>query len=80
MYTVTKVMTNDGQMFDTVKDAKHYLEKTYADCLCRLASKLVGIEKYQPMCEFLDANINEDLFVQVQEIKTEIAQGIEEEE
>ena len=27
MYQVTKVMTNDGQMFNTVTDAKHYLEK-----------------------------------------------------
>lgn len=80
MYKVTKVMTNDGQIFDTVKDAKHYLEKKYADCLCKLASKLLSIEKYQPMCEFLDANIDGDLFEQVKELKREITKGIENEE
>ncbi len=80
MYKVTKVMTNDGQVFDTVKDAKHYLEKKYADCLCKLASKLVAIDKYRPMCEFLDTHINEDLFVQVQDLKREIAPIIDEEE
>ena len=80
MYKVTKVMTNDGHMFDTVKDAKHYLEVKYADCLCKLASKLVAIDKYQEMCEFLDTHINKDLFVQVQEIKREIAPKINEEE
>ena len=78
MYKVTKVMTNDGHMFDTAKDAKHYLEVKYADCLCKLASKLVAIDKYQQMCEFLDTHINEDLFVQVQEIKREIAFKIDE--
>ena len=80
MYKVTKVMTNDGHMFDTTVDAKHYLEKRYADCLCKLASKLVAIDKYQEMCEFLDTHINGDLFVQVQEIKREIAPKIDEEE
>ena len=80
MYKVTKVMTNDGHMFDTVKDAKHYLEVKYADCLCKLASKLVAIDKYQEMCEFLDTHINKDLFVQVQEIKKEITPEINEED
>lgn len=80
MHKVTKIMTNDGHMFDTVKDAKHYLEVKYADCLCKLASKLVTIDKYQKMCEFLDTHINEDLFVQVQEIKREIAPQINKEE
>ena len=80
MYKVTKVMTNDGHMFDTVKDAKHYLDVKYADCLCKLASKLVAIDKYQEMCEFLDTHINKDLFVRVQEIKREIAPKINEEE
>lgn len=80
MYKVTKVMTNDGHMFDTVKDAKHYLEVKYAECFCKLASKLVAIDKYQEMCEFLDTHINKDLFVQVQEIKREIASKINEEE
>lgn len=80
MYKVTKVMTDDGQMFDTVKDAKHYLEKKYADCLCKLASQLVSIDKYQKMCEFLDTHINEDLFIQVQNLKSEIAPKIDEEE
>lgn len=80
MYKVTKVMTNDGEMFDTEKEAKHYLEARYADCLCKLASKLVSIEKYQPMCEFLDANIDTDLFERVKDLKKEIAKGIENEE
>lgn len=80
MYKVTKIITNDGHMFDTVKDAKHYLEVKYADYLCKLASKLVTIDKYQEMCEFLDTHINEDLFVQAQEIKREIASQINKEE
>lgn len=59
MFKVTKIMTDDGKMFDDFKKAKKYLEVEYGDKLCRMAHKLLSIEKYTPMCEFLDANLEE---------------------
>ena len=57
MHRVTKIVTNDGKMFDTKTDAKRYLDKKYTTLVFNFASRLLNITKYQEMKEFLDENI-----------------------
>ena len=74
MYEVVKVMTNDGHQFDSAKEAKEYLEKEYSDKMCRISAKLVSIEKYQEMKEYLDANL--EVFLDVITLKKELEDGV----
>lgn len=71
MKAVTKFITDDGCMFDTEKDARHHLEKEYANHLCGLAHKLIAIDKYQKMVNFLHEN--ENLLREMLEIKDELS-------
>lgn len=74
MYEVVKVMTNDGHLFDNAKEAKEYLEEEYTDKMCRISSKLVSIEKYQEMKEYLDENL--EVFLDVITLKKELEDGV----
>ena len=76
MYEVVKVMTNDGHLFDNSKEAKEYLEKEYTDLMCRISSKLVSIEKYQQMKEYLDSEGVLEQFEKALELKHELGKGV----
>ena len=76
MYEVIKIMTNDGHQFDTEKEDKDYLEKEYTDLLCRICSKLIAIEKYQQMKEYLNENGVLEEFEKAMELKREFGKGV----
>lgn len=65
MKIVTRVQTFDGATHDTSVIAQRYLDRLYADSLCELAHKLVHIEKYAKMCEWIDANLGAFEMLQV---------------
>lgn len=70
MKIVTRVQTFDGATHDTSVIAQRYLDRLYADSLCELAHKLVHIEKYAQMCEWIDTNL--DLFDVLKAIKQDM--------
>lgn len=70
MYQVTKIVTNDGKMFNTEKDAKRYLDKQYANLVCAIASQLVSLGKYQAIKQFLDEH--SELFEEMLALKREL--------
>jgi hypothetical protein len=57
MRRVTKVMTQDGKTHDTEKDAIRHAGAVYGRALTDLAHKAVRIDKYGPMCEWIEANL-----------------------
>lgn len=59
MKTVTKIQTRDGVLHDNEASAKRHANKVYADALSTLAAKLVKIEKYSPMMDFLDTRLDD---------------------
>ena len=71
MYKCTKIITNDGVMFDTEKEAKKHIEVKYTDMCCRVASKLCNLSKYQEVKKFLDDNI--ETFRELTELKDELS-------
>lgn len=75
MYQVIKIITNDGEMFDTEKEAKKHVERKYTDLVSRIAGKLIGFAKYQEVKEFLDDNI--ELFDEMSSLKNELLKGVE---
>lgn len=70
MQIVRKIMTDDGELFDTQKEAKKYLNKKYGEQLTSIAHKILKCEKYIQLCEFLDENL--DNFKEVIELKNEL--------
>ena len=74
MHQVIKVMTDDGTMFNTEKEARRYLDKTYTELLCNIASQLSNITKYQAMKVFLDEN--GVLFEKMIALKRELDEGV----
>lgn len=77
MYRVTKIVTNDGEMFDTEKEAKRYIERKYTQLVSRISSQLLNISKYQAMKDFLDNN--GESFREMLSLKDELLEGVEEE-
>jgi hypothetical protein len=69
MRWVEKVQTSDGQLHDHERRALDHAEKRYGDALTALAHRLVRVEKYTAMCDFLDANIAE--FVALEALKAD---------
>ena len=76
MYEVTKVITNDGKMFDTEKEAKAYVERKYTDLVSRLSCKLSNLSKYQEIKDFL--NDNSESFREMLSLKDEWLEGVKE--
>jgi hypothetical protein len=70
MKAVTRIQTFDGQLHETEYDAKNHVERIYGELLSSIAHKLVRIEKYTAMCDFVDANL--DLFTQLSAIKADL--------
>ena len=77
MYTVTKVMTNDGQMFDNERDARHHLENVYDGALSKLALLIRGNDNAISLKLIIDDNI--DVLKDIIALKSELDAGIEEE-
>lgn len=68
-----KIITDDGKIFDSYKDAKRYLDKKYGDKLTALANKLLMIDKYMPMIDFIDTNL--EMFEELLLLKSELSQN-----
>ena len=58
MKTETVYTTSDGQRHDTIDRAKRHADARYADAMCRLSHRLVAVEKYGRMTEFVDAHLD----------------------
>lgn len=70
MERITKLKTADGALHDTETDARKHAEARYANALLSLAHRLVRIEKYSAVTEFLDANL--DAFADLTALKRDI--------
>lgn len=57
MKIVSKYQTKDGALHETEDAARRHIENLYGDPLSRLAHKLVQIDKYSDMVEFLDEHL-----------------------
>lgn len=77
MYEVTKVITNDGKMFDTEKEARAYVERKYTDLVSRISSALSSLSKYQEVKIFLHEN--SESFREMLSLKDEWLEGVKEE-
>ena len=70
MKTVSKVMTFDGKLHDTQKDATRHVDAIYADKLSKIALKLVQIGKYAATGDYINDNLS--LFVELASIKADL--------
>jgi len=77
MYKIIKIVTDDGQEFEDIKVAMKSLEKDYGGKLTSVCHKLVSIEKYVDMCEFVNANLA--LFSELIALNAEINEGCKDE-
>ena len=69
---VTKILTDDGEMFDYYKDARRHLDQKYGRQLTAIAIKLLEITKYSQMFKFLDEHL--ELFEAAIRLKNELTQ------
>lgn len=70
MRRVVKWELSDGALFDDAHVAKRRAESRYGQALSRLAHKLVAVEKYTAMCEYLDNDLEE--FIALKALKADI--------
>lgn len=82
MRKVTKILTDDNRMFDTVKDAVKHLDREYGNRLTGVVHKILHITsevgKYIALCEFLDENLM--LFDELSALKSELRRNITDED
>ena len=76
MYKVTKIMTNDGKMFNYERDAKHYLENQYNGVISKLSLLIRGIENTTQIKLIIDDNI--EVLEKIISLKKEIEKGVKE--
>lgn len=62
--------TSDGVIHENVLKAERHAEARYANALLPLSSKLVDIQKYKAMAEFIDSHLED--FVKLAAIKADI--------
>ena len=53
-----QVQTYDGNLHDSVQDAKKYLDAKYADILLRIAREVIQL-KYSDAAGYLDGHLND---------------------
>lgn len=70
MYEVTKWVTEDGNEFDTMKEAGIHLNSEYCRKISSLGHQLVSIDKIEKMVWFIDENLS--LFAQLNMLNDEI--------
>lgn len=76
MYIITKFVLNNGQEFNTEKEAKKALDNLYGDALERFAHGLCKCNgKYSQILAYLDNNIA--LMQNIVELKQEYNNGLE---
>lgn len=76
MYKVTKIMTDDGKMFNTENEAKHHIENNYNGAISELALLIRGTENATKLKLIIDDNI--DLLDRIVRLKEEMTEGIKE--
>lgn len=59
MERVTRFQTADGVLHDNFARAVRHADDRYGCALTTMAHKLVKVEKYGAMIEFLEANLND---------------------
>ena len=57
MHRFEAYKTLDGQVFESEAEAKRHASKVYGDALYKLAHKLVKLDKYKDILDFLDSNL-----------------------
>lgn len=75
MYTITKFVLNNGQEFNSEKEARKALDNLYGDALERLVHGLCRCNgRYSEMLKYLDNNIimMQDIVEFYQELKSKI--------
>lgn len=77
MYKVTKIVTNDGKMFDTERDAKHHIENQYNGVISELALLIRGVDNATRLKLIIDDNI--DVLKKIITLKKEMTEEIKEE-
>lgn len=76
MRKAIKVITDDGHQFDSVAEARKYLDDLYHLQLTGLAHQLVSLEKYTRTVEFLETHTEE--LADMLEIKAELDRPVKE--
>ena len=74
MHKIIKIALDDGTEFNNIQEAKKFLEKCYGNKLTKLCSKLVNIEKYVDMCNFVNENLS--LFGELIELNLEMSSEV----
>lgn len=76
MYIITKFVLDNGQEFNTEKEARKALDNLYGDALTKLVHGLCKCNgKYSEMLNYLDNNT--ELMQSIVELKKEYNKGIE---
>lgn len=70
MKSLIKYEALDGSLHDSVKDAKRHIEAIYANKLASVAHKMVQLQKYSAIGDFIDENLA--LFAELQTIKNDL--------
>ena len=74
MIEVRKILTNDGKMFNTERDAKHHIENEYNGVISELALLIRGTENATKLKLIIDDNI--DVLRKIVELKDELSRGV----
>lgn len=74
MIEVRRILTNDGQMFDTERDAKHHIENKYNGVISELALLIRGTENATKLKLIIDDNI--DVLRKIVVLKDELSRGV----
>ena len=70
MKKVIRYQSADGSLHETIQDAEIYTNNRYGLVLCALSKKLVSIEKYNKMGDFIDSHLQE--FLELKKLKDDI--------
>lgn len=69
MKRITKIITFDGELFDSEKEAKRHLDKIYGDLLLMLSRNLC-VMNYTQVTDNIDGNL--DKFIRLDRIKNDM--------
>lgn len=58
MRKISKIVVNNGKLFDTEQEARKYLDKAYADILCKISHNIVSAGKYGEIAEYINNNLS----------------------
>ena len=70
MKEITAYKTQDGTIYESFHKAKQHTEDEYGKRLLKLSSKLLQMEKYTAISDFLDQNL--ESFVELAKLKKDI--------